>query len=157
MYFPSRETTWSDHWNGLVQWMDNLYQCSPPVSVGVSTPEQTGDHRYVAIYSEPLDNADGCKPLGPWQQWNIEVPKLDHWYTMTVLIKFSTSPTIGYVHAWLDGREVLPLTHIRTVDNGGDYFEAHNYQGSPNEASTVYFDAIRRHDCYALGPCVVNP
>jgi hypothetical protein len=42
------------------------------------------------------------------------------------------------------------------VDNGGDYLELHDYQGSPNAAGTVYFDAVRRHTCYALGPCVVN-
>ena len=157
MYFPSATVSWSNQWNNLAQWIDTLYQCSPPISVGVSVPLETGSTRYLSIYNQALDNANGCAPLTQWQQWTIEVPKLDHWYTMTMLIKFSSDPTVGYAQAWLDGREVLPLTHMRTVDNGGNYFELHNYQGSPNRASTIYFDAARRHQCYLLAACVVNP
>ena len=156
MYFPSATVSWSDQWNNLAQWIDTLYQCSPPISVGVSVPLETGSTRYLSIYNQALDNTNNCAPLSQWQQWTIEIPKLDHWYTMTMLIKFSTDPTVGYAQAWLDGRQVLPFTHMRTVDNAGNYFELHNYQGSPNRASTIYFDGARRHQCYALAACVSN-
>jgi Polysaccharide lyase/IPT/TIG domain len=157
MYFPSNPDAangWSDQWNGLVQWMDTHYQCSPPLSVGISIPDQTGSTRYISIYSDPRDNLNGCSRLGPWQQWNLTPVRYDHWYTMTMLIHYSTDPSVGYAEAWLDGAQVLPLTHMRTVDHTGNYMEVHNYQGSPNPHSVVYFDSVYRHTCYALGPCV---
>jgi hypothetical protein len=157
MYFPSNPDAangWSNSWTGLAQWMDTHFQCSPPLSVGISTSDQTGSTRYISIYSDPLDNTTGCTQLGPWQQWNLAPLRYDHWYTMTMLIHFSTDPSVGYAEAWLDGAQVLPLTHMRTTDNGGNYMEVHNYQGSPNPHSVVYFDSVYRHTCYALGPCV---
>jgi Polysaccharide lyase len=166
-YFPSnpdaQPSSWapdsfSNQWNDLFQWMDLEHNCTPPLSVGISTPDwgpvYKSTTRYIGVYNEPTDNSNGCLREQPAQAWWSAAPmQYDHWYTAALLIHFDTSPTAGYVQVWLDGQVMLPKTHMQTVDvdggnPSGDYFEIHNYQGSPNADNIVYFDNVIRHDNY---------
>ncbi len=142
---PNQTTGWAD-WNLITQWMDLLYQCSPPLQIDIK-PLSNG-LRYT-LNSILMDNKHGCKSLGPSQQWDLGPVHYDQWVDFTVHIKWSTEPAVGFAQVWINGRNVLPLTHMRTLDNGGGvYMQQDIYRPSLAGTNVIYFDDLYRHDAY---------
>lgn len=152
MYAPSNpniQTGWAD-WNLVTQWMDLLYQCSPPLQIDIK-PLKDG-LRYT-LDSILLDNKNGCVSLGPSQEWDLGPVLYDQWTDFTVHVKWSTDPTVGFAQVWMNGVNVFPLTHFRTLDtSGGVYMQQDIYRpGAASGSNVLYFDYLRRHDAYNLG------
>jgi hypothetical protein len=142
---PNAANGWSTAWNSIIQWMDLLARCSPPVSVKILAG--TPPHFY--LQSDPRDNTNGCSRLGPYQAFDMGPIRYDQWYDFTFHIKFSANPAVGYVEGWLNGNQVVPLTHMRTLDtSGGVYLEQQLYRGPTNFTNVLYHDWLRRTDYY---------
>jgi hypothetical protein len=152
MYAPSNPNTstgWGD-WNLVTQWMDLLYQCSPPLQIDIM-PLKNG-LRYT-LNSRLFDNKNGCASLGPSHDWDLGPVVYDQWIDITIHVKWSSDPTVGFAQVWMNGVNVFPLTHLRTLDtSGGVYMQQDIYRlGATSGSNVLYFDDLRRHDAYNPG------
>lgn len=152
MYAPSNpntQTGWGS-WNLVTQWMDLLYQCSPPLQI-VIMPLKNG-LRYMLV-SRLFDNKNGCAQLGPSHDWDLGPVVYDQWTDFTVHVKWSADPTVGFAQVWMNGANVFPLTVLRTLDtSGGVYMQQDIYRpGATSGSNVLYFDYLRRHDAYNPG------
>ena len=140
---PNVASGWAQ--TNITQWMDLLYQCSPPEQIDILP----GNPPHFIAHSEPRDNKNGCAQLGPYQDWDLGVLQYDQWNNFSVHLKFSADPSVGFIEVWLNGNHVLPLTHVRTLDtSGGVYMEQALYHPGEGGTHVIYLDATRRHDAY---------
>ena len=147
-YFPSnpdRKTGWAA-WNDFTQWMDLRHNCSPPLQLDVR-PRPSA---HIALVHIINDQISGSCRTSVNKDYDLGRMIYDQWIDFTVNIKWSQDPSIGYVEAWRNGSQVLPLTHIQTLDPGssGVYMEQAMYRPNPAGRSIVYLDGTRRHDAY---------
>jgi hypothetical protein len=143
---PNAATGWAE-WTLITQWMDLLYQCSPPLQVHI----RPGTPPHFILSSRTLDNKNDCKPLGPAQEWDLGPLQYDQWNDFTIHIKWSEDPSVGFVEMWRNRVEVVPLTHIRTLDTGGGvYMEQDVYRPDFSGTNVIYFDDLHRHDRFNL-------
>ncbi|SRR6266852_875193 len=137
---PNGTTGWAE-WTLITQWMDLLYQCSPPLQIDI----RPGTPPHFILGSVLLDNKNGCKPLGPTQEWDLGPLQYDQWNDFTIRIKWSNDPSVGFVEMWRNGVRVVPLTHVRTLDtSGGVYMEQDLYRPTYSGTNVIYFDDTRR-------------
>jgi hypothetical protein len=74
----------------------------------------------------------------------------DKWNDITVHLKFSADPAVGFAEIWVNGNNVLPLTHVRMLDtSGGVYMEQAIYHPGEDGPHILYLDGTRRHDKYS--------
>ena len=146
---PNTQTGWGS-WNLVTQWMDLLYQCSPPLQIDIM-PLKDG-LRYT-LNSRLFDNKNGCASLGPSQDWDLGPVVYNRWTDFTVHVKWSSDPTVGFAQVWMNGVNVFPLTHLRTLDtSGGVYMQQDIYRpGAKSGSNILYFDDLKRHDAYNPG------
>ena len=139
---PNATTGWAE-WTLITQWMDLLYQCSPPLQVDI----KPGPPLHFTLNSILLDNENGCAPLGPSQEWDLGQLQYNQWDDFTVRIKWSDDPSVGFVEIWRNGVKVVPLTYVRTLDtSGGVYMEQDLYRPGFSGTNVIYFDGTCRHD-----------
>jgi len=146
---PNKQTGWGS-WNLVTQWMDLLYQCSPPLQIDI-TPLKNG--LWYTLDSRLFDNKRGCASLGPSHDWNLGPVVYNRWTDFTVYVKWSSNPKVGFVQVWMNGVNVFPLTHVRTLDtSGGVYMQQDIYRpGAKSGSNILYFDDLKRHDAYNPG------
>ena len=146
---PNQQTGWGS-WNLITQWMDLLYQCSPPLQIDI-TPLKKG--LWYTLDSRLFNNKRGCASLGPSQDWDLGPVVYNRWTDFTVHVKWSANPQVGFVQVWMNGVNVFPLTHVRTLDtSGGVYMQQDIYrQGATSGSNILYFDNLMRHDQYNPG------
>ena len=143
---PNATTGWAE-WTVITQWMDLLHQCSPPLQVDILP----GTPPHFVLTSKLRDDKNRCNPLGPTQKWDLGPLQYDQWNDFTIHIKWSEDPSVGFVEMWRNWVEVVPLTHIRTLDTGGGvYMEQDIYRPDFSGTNVIYFDDIRRHDRFNL-------
>jgi hypothetical protein len=64
---------------------------------------------------------------------------LDHWYDFLVHVKWSSSPSVGFVESWIDGAKVVPRIHTATLYEGqGAYLKQGFYRAPSALTSIVY-------------------
>jgi len=152
--FPSNPDTGSGwpldwDWNNLIQWMDLLANCSPPLQIGLDSGDGSQTYPQLYLESAPLDQTN-CRSTGPVTKWLVGKVQYDHWYDFTLHVNWSQNPSLGYVELWMDGVKVVPLTHVQTMDNGGGvYLEMQLYHRDWNRTLIVYHDGMRRHDAFS--------
>lgn len=143
---PNATTGWAE-WTLITQWMDLLYQCSPPLQVDI----EPGPPLHYTLNSTLLDNKNGCAPLGPSREWDLGQLQYNKWDDFTIRIKWSDDPSVGFVEMWRNGVKVVSLTHVRTLDtSGGVYMEQDLYRPSLSGTNVIYFEDTRRHDSFNL-------
>jgi hypothetical protein len=140
--FPGKFTSSpSSGWNMFMEW-----HISP--GVGGSSP-------YVGVR-----NSNGAPRLvlrlvggpeaNPQTQWVDDPTPLqyDHWYDISVRMKWSPNPAIGYAEWWVDGvrkfADSFPTLYSRNDGTASSVmFDAGHYRGTQAWTDTVYFDGVR--------------
>jgi hypothetical protein len=141
---PNATSGWAQ--TNITQWMDLLYQCSPPEQIDI----MPGNPPHLDFHSELRDNSNGCAHIGPTQDWDLGPMEYDKWNNITVHLKFSADPAVGFAEIWVNGNNVLPFTHVRTLDtSGGVYMEQAIYHPGEGGPHILYLDGTRRHDKYS--------
>jgi hypothetical protein len=156
VYFPSnpdKNQAWSD-WNDFTQWMDDRANCSPPLQYNIMS------NNTITFHYELTTQSSGNCGYGtlPTKDFPIGPMVYDQWIDLTAHIKWSEDPNVGFVQVWRNGQEVVPMTHLQTLDSGstGVYMEQAMYRPDPTSQSIVYIDGTRRHTAYAAGS-TTNP
>jgi hypothetical protein len=69
----------------------------------------------------------------------------DSWIDFTFNVMWSPNPAIGFVQVFMDGQQVVPITHLATMyPNDGVFVKQGIYRAPSDRVSTLYEDAIRR-------------
>lgn len=149
IYFPSdpdKSVKWSN-WNDVTQWMDLRGMCSPPLEIDVK-PNQTLVLINQITYQQPEDCGYGTLPYNVYPLGRMVY---DQWIDLTLHIKWSEDPQVGYVQAWRNGKTAVPFTHMQTLDPGspGVHMEHAMYRPSPTDQAVMYVDGTRRHTAFA--------
>lgn len=149
VYFPAspdQTTGWSE-WNDFTQWMDMRAKCSPPLQFDVKSDNT------LVFNNEITYQQEGNCGYGtlPYKDYPLGPIVYDQWIDFTAHIKWSENPHVGYAQVWRNGTEVLPLTHMQTLDPGstGVYMEQAMYRPNPPRTSIIYIDGTRRHDAFS--------
>jgi hypothetical protein len=141
---PNATSPWN-FWANITQWMDLLYQCSPPLWVAL----RSGPPLSFSLQSDILDNKNGCAEIGPHHEWDLGTFQYDQWNDFTIHVKWSEDPTVGFVEMWRNGVQVVPLTYMRTLDtSGGVFMEQALYHPGNDGTHVLYHDGTRRHDAF---------
>ncbi|TMC21255.1 MAG: hypothetical protein E6J34_10100 [Chloroflexi bacterium] len=149
VYFPSKPDKtikWSN-WNDITQWMDLRAKCSPPLEFDVKP-----DHTLALINQISYQQAGNCGyGTLPYQEYALGPMVYDQWIDFTIHIKWSEDPQVGYAQVWRNGKTVVPLTHMQTLDPGssGVHMEQAMYRPSPTNQAVIYIDGTRRHTAFA--------
>ena len=151
VYFPSNpdQTTGWDDWNNFTQWMDMRANCSPPLQFDV-----TKDSRLIFHWELATQEEDNCGyGTLPTKDYELGAIVYDQWIDFTAHIKWSEDPNVGFAQVWRNGQEVVPLTHMQTLDSNsqGVYMEQAMYRPTTSGTSIIYIDGTRRHDAYGGG------
>jgi len=146
-FFPGPTQTWwsqGGDWNDITQFFstDNV---ASQLYLGIDATNGTP-----RIYV-------GGMPLG---KRILTTLQYDHWYHFIVHAKWSTNPNVGLMEIWLDGLQVVPLTHGATLrdqnspanssfTSPGMYLSQGIYRGAFTSTNTVIHDGLCRTDSYS--------
>ncbi|MBE3561638.1 MAG: heparin lyase I family protein [Ktedonobacteraceae bacterium] len=144
---PNKATGWGP-WTDITQWMDMRHNCSPPLQVAIRPGN--GSSPYLALVNIINNQDSGNCSASVNQDYVLGNLLYDQWMDFTVHIKWSEDPQTGFIEAWMNGRKVIPLTHIQTLDPGssGVYMEQALYRPHMDGTSVLYHDATHRHSTY---------
>jgi hypothetical protein len=134
------DPTWSapTSWEVIWQWHHNGSTGSPPLEVG-PYPDGT-----VKLSQDGLSS-----PPAPVTLWTIR-PGV--WETVVLHVRFSNSATTGFVHAFVNGVEVLPQTARRTMVDTGNYLKAGIYRdGTHTNTQVLMYDNIQVSSSATVG------
>jgi hypothetical protein len=125
------DPTWSapTSWEVIWQWHHQGSSGSPPLSL------ETFSDGTVKLVQ------DGISPApGPVTLWTIR-PGV--WETVVLHVRFSNSASTGFVHAFVNGVQVLAQTARRTMVDSGNYLKAGLYRdGSHTNTQVLMYDHI---------------
>jgi hypothetical protein len=141
---PNKKTGWSSDWTDITQWMDTRANCSPPEQIDI-LPGANGPQ---LVFDNELNNQKNpCDYSQPEHLYTLGDLQYDTWQHFDVHLKFSTDPKVGFAEIWLNGKQVLPLTHMQTLDDNskGVYMEQALYRADMKGTNVLYHAGTRRH------------
>ncbi|WP_433187425.1 heparin lyase I family protein [Actinoallomurus sp. CA-150999] len=126
--------------------MDLRANCSPPEQIEI-LPGDNGSAPQLVLDNELNNQKDPCDYSQPEHLYTLGDLKYDTWEHFDVHLKFSTDPKVGFAEIWLNGKKVLPLTHMQTLDEGskGVYMEQALYRNDMKGTNVLYHAGTRRH------------
>lgn len=148
---PNQATGWSD-WTDITQWMDLRANCSPPEQIEI-LPGDNGAAPQLVLDNELNNQKNPCDYSQPEHLYPLGTLQYDTWEHFDVHLKFSTDPGVGFAEIWLNGKQVLPLTHMQTLDEGskGVYLEQALYRDDMKGTNVLYHAGTRRHTEHVSG------
>ncbi len=116
-------------------------------SIGIDA--ESNSHPQLYLESESR-NQKTCKRIRARKKWFLGPLQYDNWYDFTLHVSWSQDPTVGFVELWVDRTNVVPLTYVQTLDNGGGvYLEQDLYRRDFGATNVLYHDGMRRHDAFS--------
>ena len=77
--------------------------------------------------------------------WNFVTLRRNRWYNFIFHVKWSASASVGFVKLTVNGRVVIPKTHVPTLYKGyGVSVRQGFYRGSSSLTTTIFHDGLRR-------------
>jgi hypothetical protein len=141
-YFPTGFRPNSGAWNVFTQWHQTLHTCPPPIAFEVNnylSPATLRLHLNGGTLNTSTCHATTSK------LWNFATLRRNRWYNFIFHVKWSASASTGFVKLTVNGRVVIPLTHIATLYKGqGVSVRQGFYRGSSSLTTTVFHDGLRR-------------
>jgi hypothetical protein len=98
------------------------------------------------VFGEPGSGSNGTK----WFDQRIASYQAGHWYDIVFHVLWSKDPSRGFFEAFVDGKQVVPLTHAATlfaVDDGV-YMKQGIYTAPQSYPMTLVYDGTRRGSSY---------
>jgi hypothetical protein len=142
-YFPTGFRPNSGGWNVFTQWHQTLHTCPPPIAFEVNNYLSPAKLR-LHLNGGTL-NLSTCRATYS-KYWNFVTLRRNRWYNFIFHVKWSGSASVGFVKLTLNGRVVIPLTHIATLYKGqGVSVRQGFYRGRSSLTTTIYHDGLRRY------------
>jgi hypothetical protein len=130
-------------WNLFTQWHHTGYTCPPPIAFEVNNYGSPAKLR-LDLRAGQLRTSD-CQPAYK-RVWDFATLRRNRWYNFVFHVKWSSSRSIGFVQLWVNGRLVIPKTHVPTLYKGmGVYVRQGFYRGRSSLTTTIYHDGLRRY------------
>jgi polysaccharide lyase-like protein len=142
-YFPTGFRANRGAWNVFTQWHQTGANCQEPVQFAVNN--YLSPARLRLYLNTGSLNLSTCHP-GFIRAWNFAVLRRNRWYNFTFHVKWSSKGSVGFVQLWMNGRQVIRLTHVPTLYQGqGVYVKQGFYRGHSSRTTTIYHDGLRRY------------
>jgi hypothetical protein len=145
VYFPANYNPTPDAFNIFTQWHQtgiSTKACRPGPNIAFRTSDNTRPLTLqMVVTGGPIPS--GCHT----SHIDIRLGTLtfDRWIDFTFHVMWSPNPAIGFVQVFMDGQQVVPITHLATMyPNDGVFVKQGIYRAPSDRVSTLYEDAIRR-------------
>lgn len=129
------DPTWANtqSWELNWQWHHDGLTGSPPLTVESGIP---GGSNTVMSMRQPGLSGNPTETL-----WTI---RPGEWERVTMHVKFSNNPAVGFVRVWVNDVEVLPMSIRRTMIDNLNYPKCGIYRdGTSNNTQVVMLDNIK--------------
>jgi hypothetical protein len=116
-------------WSLIAQWKEP-YAGTPPQQIGLQ------NERF---------NIRGAGSVSPRPLLDLGPIIRGQWVTFKVHQKWSNDPAVGFVEVYRNGVLVLPLTHLKTMEDGSLplFLSVGEYRSLDNSGTaTLYFDDV---------------
>lgn len=160
-YFPSGFQAAPNHDAVIAQAHSTDLTCAPPnLYVEVNTqpgrPSSTFLHKIeLNTYGGPVTNGltagatSACSGI-QGHQFIFGQFRARHWFRFVMHVMWSSDPNVGYVELWVDGRLVVPFTHLPTLySTSPAYWKQGLYEFASPNAATDYELGVRVGSSYA--------
>jgi uncharacterized protein YraI len=142
-YFPTGFHPNRGAWNIFTQWHHTGNTCSPPIAFEVNNYSSPAKLR-LDLRAGQLRLSD-CQPSYK-RTWDFRRLVRNRWTNFIFHVKWSSNKSIGFVQVWLNGRQVIPKTHVPTLYKGmGVVVRQGFYRGRSSLTTTIYHDGLRRY------------
>lgn len=141
--FPRAFRAQSGTWNLFTQWHGTVPRCVPNVAFLVDRRTRRPKlHLGVHGGAKSMATCTGGTASG----WRLGRLQRGRWYDFVFHVKWSASPSVGFVELWVNRRRLVPRTHLATLYVGqGAYVKQGFYSGPRRINSLIYHDGLRRH------------
>jgi Polysaccharide lyase len=141
-YFPTDFRPRYGTWNVFTQWHQTGHTCPSPMAFEVNNYGSRPKIR-LHLYGGRLQ-VTGCKAEYA-HMWDFARLLKNRWYNFRFHVKWSARKSIGFVQLWLNGRLVIPKTHVPTLYKGqGVVVRQGFYRGPDSKTTVIYHDGLRR-------------
>ncbi len=131
--------------NIFTQWhreRSSTPECRPGPNVAFRTTANSNPLRMQMVVTGGSLVPD-CMPMR--QVFPLGPIEYNHWYDFVLHVRWSPDAAAGFVQVYIDGRELVPLTHAATMYEDDQVYAVQGIYRSPSDrTSTVYETPIRR-------------
>lgn len=142
-YFPSRylqDRLPAYGYYIFTQWHHDGLNCSIPIQFRIEP--STTPYR-MSLTVNHIKDMSTCT-FYPADKYDLGVLPFDAWTAFTFSVTWSSNPAIGSVRLIINGKEVLPTTHVATLYPGyGNYLKQGFYRYPTSFTNRVYLDTTR--------------
>lgn len=153
-YFPAGFTGTPNHDTVIAQAHSTDLACDPPnLYVVVNTQPARRSSTYLhdvelmtygGSAADGLTTGTGACPGVQGHQFIIGQFRARHWFRFVMHVMWSSDPDVGYVEMWVDGRLVVPFTHLPTLySTSPAYWKQGLYEFASPNAATDYELGVR--------------
>lgn len=156
-YFPRGFKATPHHYTVIAQAHSTGDACLPPnlyMAVNTQHPRASApdlDALQLITFGGPVTDGLAAGACSAIQEHQFIFGRFEarHWFRFVMHVMWSSDPNVGYIELWVDGRLVVPLTHVPTLyASSPAYWKQGLYEFASPNAATDYQLGVRVGSSY---------